>query len=152
MIDWNYVLTAVIIILLVSIVITIVKKAFKVLLSVIILIILLTGFSAFLVYKDLKTFDSTQTFVLEKDNKSVAVVDNGKLLDTVPDKFSKRVFVFDADTFKEISDDYNLKMFLDDKLKGSDKEDQKFILENAKSVPETPAYKLKPITNLILGK
>ena len=114
--------------------------------------ILLTGFSAFLVYTDLKTFDTSQTFVLEKDNKSIAVVENGKLLENIPDNFSKRVFVFDADKFKQINDTYNFKNVLDDKLKGSAKENQKFIFENAKSVPETPAYKLRPIAELILGK
>jgi hypothetical protein len=150
MIDWNYVLSIVILILIVLLVITIIKKTIQFIISISVLLILVIGLSTFLVYNDLNGFDENQTFLLEKDGKYVSMVENGKLVNDIPAKFDKRIFVLSSDSFPDLNDNYNFENALKDKFKGDDKSDKRFIFDNAKSVPDSPAYKLSIVAKLLL--
>ncbi len=146
MIDWTYIVEAIIVLIIVSIIFTLLKKAVKMVALGIVILLMLTVFSVFLINQDLKTFDDA-LFRLTDEEGNLMMVYKGELSEGMFGNV--RSIDVNASHF-ELDEENTFDKALAAKLNGTDKENQMYLIENSESQPETAAYRLKPITKLIL--
>jgi len=137
----------IVVIIIAAIAITIIKKIIKAALSIAVIAIVALVIIIVLINQDLKTLDSS-TMVLQRDNITLAIVKEGKLLPAAPEG---RTLTFDEKDFPK-SDEKTFANDMAEKLNGTEKQKQKYLFDNAESNPETIAYKLKPITTILLKR
>ena len=145
MIDWTYIIQEVIIMVIVSIIFTLLQKTMKIVVTGIAILILFGLFSGYMINQDLKNLEDS-TFVLKDGNETLSILVNGSLVEDIP---SGRILIFNASDFK-IDKENTFDKLVSEKLSGNEKENKKYLLDNAESMPETAGYRLKFLAKLML--
>jgi len=147
-INLTAVIWLILIIVAAAIAVAIIKKLIKSAFTIAMIAIAAAVIAVVLINQDLSSLEES-TFLFQKENFTIAVMKDGKLIPSIPEK--ERVLVFDEKDFPDM-EEKTIAEEIKAKLSGTEKENQLYILENAESRPETIAYKLKPIAEFMLKR
>lgn len=136
------------VIIIAAISVAIIKKLIKSAFTIAMIAIVAAVIVVVMINQDLNSLEKS-TFVFQKENFTIAVMKDGKLIPNVPQ--GERVLLFDEKDFPNMSEK-TIEEEMKAKLSGTEKENQMYLLDNAESQPETIAYKLKPISEFMLKR